>query len=168
MSHGRKPRRPRWAPSAPLGRVVQRVTRYTEAELEQILQPLRASLKALREGVATELQWSVLCTAVVVAQTIERQGIVRGLREHLASAERALEAIRHRAMESGAWAAVPLHLQEIDVLDELVDLHTYQLRHPSAAEAVSAARNAGHRARAVGGQVVTVDERAWINRELLA
>lgn len=161
MTHGRKTRRPRWKPSAPLGRVVQRVTRYTDSELEQILQPLRASLKALREGVATELQWGVLCTAVVVAQAIERQGIVRGLQEHLASAKLALEAIGHRAMESGAWAAVPLHLQEIDVLDELVDLHTYQLRQLSAAEVVRATRDAGQQARQAGGQVVTIDEREW-------
>jgi hypothetical protein len=140
---------------------VQRVTRYTDAELEEILQPLRVSLKALREGVATELQWGVLCTAVVVAQAIERQGIVRGLREHLASAERALEAIGRRAMETGAWAAVPLHLQEIDVLDELVDLHTHQLRLLSAAEVVNATREAGHRARQAGGQVVTIDESEW-------
>ncbi|MBN8749488.1 MAG: hypothetical protein J0I65_18505 [Variovorax sp.] len=140
---------------------MKRVTRYTPAELEQILQPLRASLRALREGVATELQWGVLCTAVTVAQAIERQGVVRGLQEHLASAERALEAIKHRAMEAGAWAAVPLHLQEIDVLDELVDLHTYQLRQLSAAEVANATRAAGNLARQAGGRVITIDDREW-------
>lgn len=157
MSRGRPPRRVRFAPTCNvLGRVVLRVTKLTEHELEHVLTPARDSFKALREGVATELQWSILAGAVELALAIEDKGIVRGMRGHIRAAEDALHGIKLRAMATGRWEPTALYYRELDDLDEVIFLHEHQLRQLSSAEAVKALELATGRVMGDGGRVLDV------------
>ncbi|WP_295378459.1 hypothetical protein [uncultured Pseudacidovorax sp.] len=167
MTHGRKPRKPGRVVADTIGLARCYATRRTEAELEDLLQPLRHAVKALREGIGSELDWAVTNTALITALAIERQGKMRGLREHLATAELTLQEIGRRARESGEWQPVELHLQEADVLNDLVWLHLEQLRRLSAAEVAQATRQALDRARKAGAAIVQVDQAQWANMELL-
>ncbi len=99
------------------------------------MQPLRAAAKALRVGVATEVQWDQVRSSVQAAQVLEQRVMPLGVNEHLQSAMVALQAIAQRAMSTGAWRAVEIYLQEIDHVMTAVDLHEWQLLQLSAAEA---------------------------------
>ncbi len=130
-----------------------RVARLTRKEQLDTIAPARACLARLREGVATEDQHAVLYTCVQMAMGIEARGIVRGLREHLASALQALETIRARALASGAWRPTALYFYELDALREAVDLHAIQLRHVSAGELASIATHLIARTQSAGAAV---------------
>ena len=51
------------------------------ADRAEVLGILRQAIKALRQGVATEQQWSIAASSLTGALAIERQGIVRGFLE---------------------------------------------------------------------------------------
>jgi hypothetical protein len=155
MSHGRPPRRVRFTPTPhTIGLVVRKVTKLTAHELAQVLGPIEASLTALREGVATELQWSILASSVEIAIAIEDKGVVRGMRGHLEAAERALQGVKLRAMATSEWVPTALYYQELDDVKAAVELHRFQLEQLSSAEAVKAIDLAKGRVRAAGGRVI--------------
>lgn len=157
MSRGHKPRQARWPARADnFSMVNARATRHTLAELQAILVPIHEAHKALREGVASEIQWAVLSTAVTMALTIEQQGIVRGLGEHFRSAARALEGIQARAMTSGEWHPTALYYQELDDVSEAMRLHAYQLEQLSAGELARAHQVTFARARQAGATILSV------------
>jgi len=158
MSHGRKPRRPGRISPNPIALARNNATRLTPAEISKAITPLRAAARALREGVATEWEWSVVASAMNVAQVIERQGVVRGLVEHLHSAELALQAIQQRAMSGGAWQATALYYQELDHITEAVDLHEFQMQQLSYGEFRRAVVRAEAEIRSAGGPVVDVGQ----------
>jgi len=107
----------------------------TPTEVETSLKPLRAAAKALRIGVATELEWVTVGNAIETAVRLEQRVLPRGLAEHLQSALIALQEIRRRALASGAWLPVEIYLQEMEQVDTAVELHEWQLLQLSAAEA---------------------------------
>lgn len=157
MSRGRPPRRVRFQPATNMiSVVINRATTLTPGELERMMAPVHRSLKALREGVASELQWSTLASSVEIALSIEAQGVVRGLAEHLQSAELALAEIRKRAMATGVWHATALYYQELDDIVEAVRLHEYQLEQLSTREITGAVDPAKMRVRQAGGQIIDV------------
>lgn len=132
MSRNKKPRkayRPKAVTADTLGLALHFAAKPSKQDREEVLGVLRDAVKALREGVATELQWSVAAGSVTVAQAIERQGIVRGLLEHITTAERVLQAIYDRALRigGGRYIRATLYFNEIDALNEFVELHTFQL-----------------------------------------
>lgn len=157
MTHGRKPRQQRAINANAFSTALHRVTLLTPAEREDTIAPARACLARLREGVATQDQHTVLATALLVAAEIESSGIVRGLREHIEGAQSAMEAIRARALASGAWHPTTLHFHELDALREAVDLHAFQLQHVSAGELHRIAKKLIARTRSTGGLVVRAD-----------
>lgn len=158
MSHGRPPRRRRPVATNPLGLARDYATRLTRTEQDQVMNPLRAAVAALRRGVATEFEWMVAVTAVNIGDAIESQGIVRGLAGHLKDIDRALEGIRARAMASGAWQAPSLYYEERDFMDLLVDLHGHQLRSLSFGELGRARDKAVAQTGSAGGRVVDVGQ----------
>ena len=158
MSHGRPPRRPRRVSLNPIALAKNSATRLTQAEISGAITPMRAATRALREGVATEWEWSVVVSAVNVAQAIDKQGVVRGLAEHLHSAELALQGIHQRAMASGTWCATALYYQELDHIATAVDLHGFQMQQLSYSEFRHAVLRAAAEIRAAGGRVVDVGQ----------
>lgn len=158
MTHGRKPRKPRYVSRDPMRLATNVATKLTPAEIATTIDPLRLAARHLREGVATEREWALLASAVNVAGAVERQGVVRGLAEHLAQAETALNAISRRALASGEWKPTALYWQEIEHVNTLVDLHEYQLQQLSYGEAHRATLSAVAAIHRVGGRVEMVDQ----------
>ncbi|MEZ2293064.1 hypothetical protein [Variovorax sp. RCC_210] len=136
MSHSRTARRPRRTSLNPISLARNNATRPTAVDL------LQDAARSLREGVATEHEWSTVARAIVVAQSLERRGIVRGLGEHLHSAAIALQEIGRRAMDAGVWNATPLHLLELDVISTAIELHELQLQQIGAHVEVDQAQGA--------------------------
>lgn len=149
----------------------RRVTRHTlavaidgaakpaAADRRQILAKLTESLHAFRTARATQYDWSVMAGAVVLAQCIEKMGVIRGLQEHLTTTETILYGIRARAMQSGQWVSPTLHGPEIEQLDFfLEDLHSFQLEQLSRSEFLSAIDSATVAVKR-SGYSVTVETR---------
>lgn len=158
MTHGRKPRRYARLSTNPVQLAILRATRHTAAELATVMGPVRQCLKLVREGVATQLQFEVLQSTMVIAEAIEHSGIVRGLADHLASALQACAAIEARALAGGAWRQTALYFQELDALATAVDLHEFQLQQLSAGELQRIVQQTMARTRNSGGNVVRISE----------
>lgn len=154
MTHGRPPRKPRPTVRSPFTTALFRAARLSQAEIASTIGPARECFTRLREGVATEDQHTVLYTILRIAQGIEESGIVRGLHEHIASALQAMDAIRARALASGAWRPTALHYYELDAIHAMLDLHEYQLRQLSAGELTAIARKLIARTQSSGGTLV--------------
>lgn len=116
----------------------------------EVLGMLNAAIKALREGQATEDQWSVVAGSVTVAMAIEHQGIVRGLKEPLMTADDALQTIYARATATGQWTRVTLYFHELDAISQFVELHTFQVNQLGRAEFLKAVDAAHKKIRAKG------------------
>lgn len=153
MSRKRSNRRarPLWNPL-----VVARnqATALTPAELAQVMVPLRTAFEQLRRGLASDSDWCVLAGSVGMAGNIEKQGVVRGLSEHLAAADRTLVAIEARATQAGPWRSPTLYFSEIDALHTFVDLHEFQLKQLSYGEFRRAYLTTEGQVRSRGGAVV--------------
>lgn len=163
MGKTAKPRRryrPRQVALDTLGLALHHAAKPAQADRDEVLAVLRRSHKAMREGVATEFDWSVVAGAAGVAQAIERQGIVRGLGEHLARAERALQAVYDRAMATQVWKPTALYHHELEAIQMLVDLHAFQVNQLGRAELLKAIGAAQAEAKASGETVTLLAGRA--------
>ncbi|MDR6521811.1 hypothetical protein J2789_004501 [Variovorax paradoxus] len=155
MTHGRPPRRPRRMAVNLVNIAAARATLLTQAERNQVLDPLRGAVAALRRGVATEIEWQLACTAVNIGDAIEKQGVVRGLAEHLHSIDLALFEIGKRARAGGEWRSPALYYEERDLMDLLVDLHSHQVKSLSYGEFIRARDKAvAQTSSTPGGRVV--------------
>lgn len=149
----RSTRRPRRTRMDNLVAAMLRATRLTRTEVAQAMAPLRAAECRLREGVATADQWAVVNTAMLIAEEIERQGVVRGLHEHFAAAVQALASIEARAMPGETWMATSLWFHELDAVREGLRLHQYQLEQLSFGELHAATSKVLARHQSAGGAV---------------
>lgn len=152
MSHGRKPRRPRWPARVDILQAAKaRAAKLTPQEVATIIEPARNALVAMREGRATEREWLELACTVTMALSIEAQGVVRGLIEHLTSADNALTAIAERANQPTGWKPTALYFNEIEAVATLVSLFAFQLGNLSGAEFEDAHRASLSRNIQAGG-----------------
>ncbi len=161
MSGRTKPRRMRMRPVSrldPVSLAMCRASRTPPETIQAVLGPIREAFKALREGVASELQWSVLASSVNVAMTVENQGVVTGLAAHLKAAEQALQAIYQRAMDTRAWRPTAMYWQEIEAIDTFVPLHQFQLEQLSQGEVLKAMDKAEAVIRSCGGNVINMSQ----------
>lgn len=153
MTRNKKPRkayRPRWATAHTLAIALHKAAKPMAWEREEVLAALRKSHKALREGVATELDWSILAGALATSMTIEQQGVVRGLQEHFVSAEAALQAVFDRAKSTDTWKPTALWFNELDAINEFVRLHAFQVEQLSRAEWLQAVNTTTAKVRSQG------------------
>lgn len=161
MSGAHKPRRPRWTPAInTLAIATSRASKLSHDQVTAVMEPVQTAHKALREGVATLVQWQVLASAVEMALGIEKSGVVTGLREHFTTAEATLAAIRSRSMQHGAWRPTALYFYELEHIAEAVDLHAFQLGQVSEGELREVARKAVARIRSANGLIVEFQEAA--------
>lgn len=137
-----------------------RASKLTHKELRHMLDPTRHAVTQAKRGLLIERQWLQLCTAVNVGQAIEAGGVVRGLTQQLDAAHDALQAISLRATgavlpyKAAPWIRPTLYAAEMAALDDLVTVHTYQLKQISYGEYQAAWRLATARVRSAGGEVV--------------
>lgn len=130
MSRNKKPRkayRPKAVTADTLGLALHFAAKPTQRDRDEVLGTLRQAIQALRQGVATEHDWSVAAGSVTVAQAIERKGIVRGLHEHITTTEKALQTIYDRAMRTGTWCRTALWFNEMDALANFWEIHAFQI-----------------------------------------
>lgn len=159
MSRSKKPRkayRPRQIAVNTLELALHRAAKPAREDRGEVLAKLTAAVQALCAGVATELDWSVAAGAVSVAMAVERQGIVRGLQEHLVSAEQALQAIYDRCRLPMMWLRPTLTIQEVDAVRLLAELHTFQIEQLGRAEFLAAIDVATKETVAQGHQATVV------------
>ncbi len=158
MSRNKKSRkayRPRQILVNTLEVALHHAAKPARADRVEVLGLLGKSIQALCAGVATEQDWSIAAGAVAVAKAVERQGIVRGLYEHLAHAEEALQAIYDRCRLQAMWLRPILTIQEVDALRLLQELHTFQIDNLGRAEFL-AAIDAAHHTSIQEGHTVTL------------
>lgn len=134
--------------------VKNRVALVTAADQASVTAPIDAAFQAMRESIGGEWHWAMLCSAVNCAMAIEKQGVVKGLRGHLHSAELALQAISQRAMANGHWQATEVYVAEIEAIDTAIDLHKFQLKKLSTGEVIKALDYAQAEVRSTGGKVL--------------
>lgn len=154
MTRKHTPRKPRLVHANPFIVARNMATLLTPAELAAITVPLRAAFDRLRRGQASSDDWCILASSLIMASNIERQGVVRGLHEHLHAADRALAAVEARAASTGAWRAPTLYAGEIEAIDTFIDLHVFQIRQLSYGEFKAAYRATEGQARTRGATVV--------------
>lgn len=150
-------RKPRPVHANPFVLARNMATALTAVELAQISVPVRAAFDRLRRGRAGAGDWCVLAGSLMLARNVERQGVVRGLAEHLARADAALAAIEARASAGGAWRAPTLYADEIDAIDVFVDVHLFQLGQLSYGEFRAAYKTTDGQARTRGVTVETLE-----------
>lgn len=137
MSASKKPRkayRPKWGLANTIQLAISGATKPTPDERNAVLKPFRACVRALREGVATELQWGIVSGAVAMCRAVEKIGIMRGITGHLQLADEALDAIYNRAKRTGTWKPTALYYQELDALRDLCDIHAHQVNEMCRSE----------------------------------
>lgn len=154
MNGRRKPRVPRWISSNPMETAKAFASRLTAAEVLTAMTPVRDAFRALREGVANEVDWATLVTATNVADAIELQGVVRGVRAHIQAGQHALAGIERRAMATGTWRPTSLYFEELDAIGAAVDIHEFQLRQLSFGEYRRAIARAVAEVQSTGGTVI--------------
>lgn len=169
MSANTKPRkryRPRPVTLDTMRLAMRRAAKVPVAEIDEVMAPIAASFKAMREGVATEDEWAVLAGTVELGLAIEHQGVVKGLHGHLRAAEQALAAIQRRAMAGGTWRPTALYYQEIEALDTFTWLHKTQLENLSEGEWRKAHDRAVALVLGAQGRVVDLQDLANGGRQL--
>ena len=137
MSASKKPRkayRPKWGLINPIQLAIEGATKPTPQQRDEILKPFRACAKALREGVATELQWGIVSGAVAMCRAVEKMGVMRGITGHLLLADAALDEIYNRAKRTGTWKPTALYYHELDALRDLNDIHAHQVHEMCRSE----------------------------------
>lgn len=128
-------------------------------DVEQIITPCANACAAILSGSGRRDHWVTLCSALNMALSIERQGVVRGMAGHLASIEATLLAIAARAGEDDTpptWRPPQLSLDETDNMRLLVQLHQFQLEQLSYGEYRRAFEATVNRVRGGGGEAVNL------------
>lgn len=151
------PRRPRWVPVVNTLEIAQHgASKIHHQDTKELLSAVDSAWKALREGVATLHQWSILAGSLDVAKAIERQGVVRGAYEHLNSADEALQAIYKRARKLDGWKPTALYFKELDDILAFISLHAQQIRSLSRSEFDQVVNMASQQIRSNGGKVTLI------------
>lgn len=161
MSRSKPPRkryRPRPIAVNTLAIALHRCAKPAREDREEVLSMLAKALAKLQGGTASELDWSVAAGGVSTAQAIERQGVVRGLSQHLAGIEAALQAIYNRCKRPNLWLRPTLTEPEIEAMKLLLELHTFQLEHLSRSELIAAVDQAQKQTLADGHTSTVVRE----------
>jgi hypothetical protein len=155
MNGQRKPRRIRWPKSVNTFDIALfRATKLLPDEIAARMGPLQDSMQAMRQAKATEQQWICMASAVTVSLSIEHKGVVRGLIEHLTTADTTLLNIRKRCTDQGGWTPTALYFYELEALDTYIDLFEFQLKNLSAKEYDQAFQHAKAETIRVGGQLL--------------
>lgn len=154
MTHGRKPRQPRTRVQNPVRLAAWQAALLDRHQVEAIMTPLRLAFAALREGVATELEWAYIVSAMNIADSVAITSPIRGTRGHIEPAQRALDGIMRRAMSTGEWRPTDLYLEELDLISDGLAIYHHQLRHLTRGEYQRAEDHAAADVRRAAGAAV--------------
>ena len=147
-------RRRRVVPANPIALALHKAAGFTRIELSRIEAQLRGHFDALRSGGGTRHHFAGVCTACELGLAIESRGVVRGLREQLQVVERLLLDLKGKAETGGGWINPILTGPQLSLLDEMIDLHLFQLKQLSYGEYQAAWRLMVGRVTSSGGEVL--------------
>jgi hypothetical protein len=134
--------------------------RFTAAERATTMVPLLEAIERLRAGAGTHDDWQQADSALLVAITIEKQGVIKGLSSYWLAAEHAVNAVYYRAFgitpgspytstpQPSAWHPCALHHTEREALADLANMHHEQLKVLSYGEYKKAILAATHQVEA--------------------
>lgn len=164
MNGLKKPRRPRPLNYDPFGKALLCSTRLTQEERASIMDPNHFCLKALREGVATDVQVTILDSGLRIAMAIENSRIVRGLAGHIGAGQQALAAIRARAERDGEWKPAEPAPDELEAIQTAYELHEFQLKQLSAGELHRIVQRQIATVRSQGGEALHISREEVLNQ----
>lgn len=141
----------------PLTAINHHHTLLKAQEVADTMQPLRDGFSLMRAGVATYDNYVVVYTIFRIANEIEKQGVVRGLAEHIQQALQACDSYYRRCMCADVWTAHELEFSELDAMASMIELHEFQLKQLTLAELHAAARKLIARTQSTGGEVYRAD-----------
>lgn len=158
MSRKTTARRRRAVTTNPIALALHKASGFTRAELAGIEARLRGHFDALRTGNGTRHHFAGVSTACELGLAIESLGVVRGLSEQFEAAEALLLLMKREAEKGGGWIIrVPTDSQMVQ-LDELLDLHLFQLGQLAYREYQAAWRLMVGRVTSSGGEVLCDSE----------
>jgi hypothetical protein len=154
MSRKTTARRRRVVPTNPIALALHKAAGFTSLEFLRIEEQLRGHFDALRSGGGTRYHFAGVCTACELGLAIESRGIVRGLRDQFQAAERLLLELKGKAEIGGGWINPILTGPQLSQLNEMVDLHLFQLKQLSYGEYQAAWRLMVGRVTSSGGDLI--------------
>lgn len=154
----RKRYRPRLVAVNTLDLALHRCAKPAREDRAEVLAMLGKALASLQAGTGSELDWSIAAGGLATAQAIERLGVVRGLADHLARIDRALQSIYNRCMSTQLWLRPTPSTEEQEALQLLLQLHTFQVNQLSRSELIAAVDLAQKQTRAQGHSATVVRE----------
>ncbi|EJE49603.1 hypothetical protein PMI14_05846 [Acidovorax sp. CF316] len=156
MSGRAKPRQQRRRLHSPLLAAAAGAMLLQRHQVDQLMGPVRAGFTAMRQAVATELQWAHVVSAMNIADAVATRGPVKGTHGHILAAQHALDGYLRRAMTAGSWDPTTLvHLAEIDAIETGIEIYHHQLQHISRSEFRRAEDYAAAEVRSAGGVALT-------------
>ena len=160
MKRPKKAYRPRPVATNTMELALFRAAKPSKVDLDDVLQPIHAAHKALREGRASAAQFGLMAGCLDVAVAIEFKGVVRGLSGHLAAAEEALIQVYARANLADGWRPPAMYWDELEAVQTFIDLHEFQIRQLGRGEYASACNRAAGQNRSAGMNVHFVRDSA--------
>ena len=154
MNGRKKPRVPRWpARLDTITLAKNRAGKLFDHEVNHIIGQTTAGMDSLREGRATERDWSMLAGMLNAAKHINLGGVAKVLDNVIEDAETIINDIWQRATTTGAWRAPILRGPEIEAIQTAIRAHKWQLQQLSQGEALAALQHAEANVRRLGGMV---------------
>lgn len=103
-------------------------------DVDAIITGVANAAAKLKAGVGTQYDWSIIAGHIDMAMAIEKQGRVKGLREHLGTIKAQMYDLRRRALETGQWAPPAAMFDDTDALNLFISLHHLQIESLSRSE----------------------------------
>lgn len=126
MATNAKPRKRKVSRMSGAGAVAAEIhktfNRLPAAEVEEILAPLRAGVRQMRQGRGTEANLASLNTMIYMLDAARGVKLIDGIDNVLMYARLAHQTVKYRAYASGAWQAPTLHGSEMAAFGRLLDI----------------------------------------------
>lgn len=160
MNGRKKPRVPRWpARLDTISLATGRAGKLFGYEVNHIIGQTNVGMNALREGRATEHDWSMVAGMLNAALHVNAGGVAVVLDDVLEDAEAIVNALWQRATTTGTWRAPILRGPEIEAIQTAIRAHKWQLQQLSQGEALAALQHAEANVRRQGGLVTKGTQR---------
>ncbi|MGV3679701.1 MAG: hypothetical protein ACO1PM_08245 [Acidovorax sp.] len=153
---GRAPRKQGKRLHSPWRAAATGAAKLQRHQVAQLMAPVRAGFLAMRQAVASEVQWAYVVSAMNIADAMATRGPVKGTHGHILAAQLALNEFLHRAMGSGEWdPTTQPHLAEIDAIETGIEIYHHQLQLICRRDFDEAETYAAAEVRSAGGVALT-------------
>lgn len=100
------------------------------ADVDAIMELSELSVKQSARGELTHDSFSMLCTALEIANEVERDGEVRGFSQDISQMDLALKSIYARCMAAPpVWQVKACTASELSALQNFIGIHRFQMEN---------------------------------------